>query len=544
MKKFLLALSVFALSASAQSTDNELDLKIEINRHPCIQMPENADGATSVRQMHKTSLKHSNALLNAKGTPKIVVALVNFEDKKFTTKTTDAELVEQFDKFFNGKNVSGQIGHNPRSVSEYFDITSKGQFTPEFTVLNPVTVKAVSTYANKAATFMKDALDAIDAQMKNRTADFDNNKGVKDGVVDGIVIVFAGEGSNTNSADKTNVLWPCTWSSSIYASAGGIKYAAPLICPEIIGKTYLNGIGVYVHEMSHAMGLPDFYDTNSTYVAPGMDYWSLMDAGEYTNNGFDPTPYTAYEKAYFGWIELEELNSAATIENMKTLHEGDKAYIIYNDGNKGEYYILENRTFGDPLNSKLCKLFEEGLMIYHVDENASAWSNNTVNRDINHQMMTIVPANGHFEMKDNIEYDSNGRTQKYLNEMKGHLWPLNTAYTTDFGLTTGNNQLTDEERKADNRIAPAATLYNANTDGKKLMHKPITEITKNADKSISFKFMGGSTTGIEEVEVGESGSNASLSSRGSKGSIYNLAGQKVNNNYKGFVIKNGRKYIK
>ena len=39
-----------------------------------------------------------------------------------------------------------------------------------------------------------------------------------------------------------------------------------------------------------------------------------------------------------------------------------------------------------------------------------------------------------------------------------------------------------------NRSQPAATLYNKNTDGKKLMNIRITDITKNSDGTMSFNF--------------------------------------------------------
>ena len=41
---------------------------------------------------------------------------------------------------------------------------------------------------------------------------------------------------------------------------------------------------------------------------------------------------------------------------------------------------------------------------------------------------------------------------------------------------------------------PAATLYNANSDGSLLMHKPITRIAKAANGDISFVFMAGQGT--------------------------------------------------
>lgn len=74
-----------------------------------------------------------------------------------------------------------------------------------------------------------------------------------------------------------------------------------------------------------------------------MDYWSLMDAGEYTYNGYRPTEYTAWERERFGWMEIETLTEPADI-TLITLANKGKAYRIVNDkDNTGhEYYIVEN----------------------------------------------------------------------------------------------------------------------------------------------------------------------------------------------------------
>jgi hypothetical protein len=198
--------------------------------------------------------------------------------------------------------------------------------------------------------------------------------------------------------------------------------------------------------------------------------------------------------------------------------DGGNAYIIYNDANHSEYYLLENlNSNNNVVYGTMQNFFGGGLIIYHVDEDANAWNNNKINTIVDHQRMTIVPANGHFEIQDNFTKGSNPDVNKLASELIGHLWPLKeqpfTSYyirdnagnpvTIDpiqyWGMTSGNNQLTDEERTEDDRIAPAATLYNVNTDGQKLMHKSITDITLNNDGTVSFNFMGGSPTAVRDI---------------------------------------------
>ena len=75
---------------------------------------------------------------------------------------------------------------------------------------------------------------------------------------------------------------------------------------------------------------------------------------------------------------------------MPAINEEGMAYIIRNTGNTNEYYILENRqqtTFGTGNHG-------HGLMVWHIDYNRTAWNNNQVNANKDHQRMTFLPADG------------------------------------------------------------------------------------------------------------------------------------------------------
>ena len=76
------------------------------------------------------------------------------------------------------------------------------------------------------------------------------------------------------------------------------------------------GMGVFCHEFGHALGLPDFYNTDPavTLSRNPFGYWSIMDAGPYVNNANAPIGYTAYERSYLGWLKLKELTSPQTVK--------------------------------------------------------------------------------------------------------------------------------------------------------------------------------------------------------------------------------------
>lgn len=492
---------------------------IPIIRQSCVQVDSIAEG----RSIQRTAASQSQAPLRASGSPKIIVCLAQFPDVKFTVAEDTESLKSLFNTFFNGKNIGA--GNNPYSVADYFRDMSQEQFTPEFVIMDPITLSKERKYygqvsgGNRRTVFRNEALDSLAVQIKDRIGELDTDA---DGKIDGVVIVFTGCGANVGDDEGMH---PACWTGAV--TRKGVAYATELVVPELLGMDYsseggpnnaiLNGIGVYVHEMSHMLGLPDFYDLN--YKAPGMDYWSLMDYGEYWQNGYAPTPYTAYERHFLGWTTLVELSEPTYVEGMKSLDNGGTAYIVYNDANPDEYYILENRNSNDKWSKSLCSSLGDGLMIYHVDYNASNWSSNKVNTDINRQRMTIVPANGHFEISENFAND----VSKYLSELRGHLWPLkNIESVLAYWGIAGNNSLTDEERTEGDRIAPAARLHTPNTDGTYLMHKPITDIAFDSKtKTASFSFMGGTSTGIEEAY----GSNVIVGDAMLK--VYTLDGRQV-----------------
>lgn len=541
MKKIfaIVALLGAVINANAQTEDGIELLENpfpQVDRQPCmIDFTPTTSANVARPGMRRSNMKQQDAPLGGKGSPEIPVILANFSDEQFQDPSTATDdngyafhfrgtLAELYDSFFNGSNFLGnpskRPGMNRFSVAEYFNLVSQGQFTPHFTILDPVTLpKTKSGYGTDRAAFRNAALLAAADQIKGRIPDFDKDRGVQDGIVDGVIIIFPGQGKNTTRTGSAHpgYLHPCCWGGKV--TSDGVSYATQLIVPELFenGSTMiLNGFGVYVHEMSHMLGLPDFYDTN--YKGSGMDYWSLMDAGEYVNAGFNPTPYTAYEKIYMDWIQPVELNKPTSVENLTNVSDGGDAYIIYNDANHSEYYLLENlNNNNNVVYGTMQNYFGGGLIIYHVDEDATAWNNNNVNTVVDHQRMTIVPANGHFEIQDNFTKGTNADLSKLASELIGHLWPLKevpftTYYTRDevgnpvvidplqyWGMVSGNNQLTDEERTEDDRIAPAATLFNENTDGQKLMHKSITDITLNDNGTVSFNFMGGEPTAVRDI---------------------------------------------
>lgn len=389
------------------------------------------------------------------GKRKGLVILVNFKDKKMQSKHTQAEWNDYFNKV--GYNKYGNNG----SVHDYFYAQSYGKLDLEFDVIGPVTVsKNMASYgANDAqgndidpAGMIKEACELAYAKEKMDMSQYDWDG---DGAVDQVYVIYAGYGEAAGG--EANTIWPHEWDiqgGGYSLVLGGQRIRTYACSSELNGGygTDISGIGTACHEFSHCMGIPDFYDTAGGGCF-GMDAWDLMDYGSYGGDGYEPTGYNAYEKWVSGWIEPTILTEPCYIKNMKPLSDAPEACVVFNEANKNEYYIFENRQ----LKGTDVALPNHGMLVIHVDYDQRVWFDNEVNNTSNHQRFTVVPA-------DN----------KLTSE---------TVTGDTYPGTTKSTELTDTSK-------PAATLFNANSDGRKFLGKPVTDITEK-DGLISFTFMGG-----------------------------------------------------
>ena len=404
------------------------------------------------------------------GVKKIPVILSAFKDKKFSVGSTDTKVRNYFDKFFNGTDISVTTD-NWGSVRQYFIDQSLGQFQPEFAVIGPVELDSVYGYYGGDRGGAKDTLYSkfvreSFTKAKGLVDDwtpFDNDG---DGKVDMCVLIFAGMGQNyTNSYGDKSTIWPKEMPTS-YTIEGVTLAGCSSSCElrptaasgGVITAYKPDGVGVVIHELSHAIGLPDLYDTNNK--AFGLDYWSIMDYGMYTRSSNVPVGYTAYEREFMGWQQTE------TIEGPRTLHiscfdDGGKGYKLVNSANPNEYYILDNRQ-AKGWDWGVCSNRGHGMLVFHVDYNYSAWTSNSVNTNPSHQRLTIIPANGTLIGANNYKNKNEWQTS-----LMGNPYP---------GITE-NHELSDTSE-------PASLVFTGT-----YMRKPMYDIEETEDGMITVKVM-------------------------------------------------------
>lgn len=400
------------------------------------------------------------------GKKKGLIILVEFSDLAFETGHDKTF----YNRVANEEGFTSPEGFNG-SVKDYFKAQSGGSFELDFDIVGPVKLShSYSYYGDNdywgddlhPGEMVADACKAVDAEVDFSKYDWDG-----DGQADQVFVLYSGLGEAAGGDDDT--VWPHEWdlASSDYGESLTLDgtvvntYACSsemtIVEDGTDWVTVVDGIGTICHEFSHCLGYPDMYDTVGSNF--GMATWDIMDYGCYNGNGYTPCGYTSYERWVAGWIAPIELTEDMSVENQRALSEGGDAYIIYNDNHKDEFYLLENRqkTGWD------AALNGEGLLILHVDYDKTVWDNNEVNNNANRQRCTIFHA-------DNKDGDFNSYGELLEDDLAGDPYPYNT-----------NNSLTNTSK-------PKATLYNANTDGKKLMNKSVTDITRNADGTMSFNF--------------------------------------------------------
>lgn len=443
------------------------------------------------------------------GKRRALLMLVDFSDKPLSY------TAEDFRAQVNDENYTGHSNYG--SVHDYFLSQSYEQFDLTFDVVGPLQVSKKASYYGSndiygndkyPATMVAEACELAHAEGIN-FADYDWDG---DGEAEMVVCIYAGGGEAQDAG--ANTIWPHQWTLSEALEYGdgpgrfeidGTYIDRYLVLNELNGNgksAKLDGIGTFCHEYSHGLGLPDIYDTVNQYAASfGMDAWSLMDSGCYNGDGYVPCAYTAYERMYCGWLEPTELYYGCNIEGMKSITNAPEAYIIYNEKNRNEYYLLQNIQ----QNGWNEEAPGHGMLVMHVDYDPEIWDNNTVNNDKNHRCCTIVPAD-------------------------------NNTYTSTSGLAGDPYPGSKKKTVLSDTSIPAATLYNRNVDNRKFLGKPIENIAEsfgddNNDGTISFTFNGGEVVGIANVN-----DDASTST-----SIFDIYGRRTKGTIApGIVITNGR----
>ena len=452
------------------------------------------------------------------GSPKALVILAEFQDTTFTIQDTKDVFTNYLMNEDHFKDKRYNQDQNYKGVRGYFKDCSYGKFTPTFNVVGPVKLPKEQTYygagSDNIKALIEDACSAVDGMVN--FADYDANN---DGIVDLVYVIYAGHSANIGG-NKTTDIWPKSGTVTISKKLDGKSIRRYGVSNELAGlenktkdKETINGIGLFCHEFSHTLGLPDIYAYNTdaeNQDNQGMEFWDIMDGGTGIRGGRVPASYLAWEREVMGWMNIDELKNDITINSLKSIDNGGKAYKIVNPKNSNEYIVLQsiqkgpwNQGWGDGTYGK-------GLFAYRISYpsgkvNVFDYPNNVKGKP----RVIPIPADGKILAAAN----AGGKLNVYTAQLNGDLYPYN-----------GNNK-TNNFKMYDGTI----------------LNKSIFDIVENdAARYVSFKFKNNETNGIQAPSIIERST--------SDNRIYTLDGRYVGTDASilphGIYIQNNKKFVK
>lgn len=457
------------------------------------------------------------------GSPKALVILAEFQDTTFTIQDTKKVFTNYLTNEGHFSDTRYGQNQNYKGVRGYFKDCSYGKFTPTFNVVGPVKLPKEQTYygagSDNIKALIEDACSAVDGMVN--FADYDANN---DGIVDLVYVIYAGHSANIGG-NKTTDIWPKSGTVTISKKLDGKSIRRYGVSNELAGlenkakdKETINGIGLFCHEFSHTLGLPDIY----AYKTPaedqddqGMEYWDLMDGGPSVNNGMIPPSYLAWEREVMGWMEIDELKENCEINNLKSIDKDGKAYKIVNPKNSNEYIVLQsmqkgawNQGWGDGTYGK-------GLLAYRVSYKSDKVNVFDFPNNVKGKPRVIpIPADGKILAAANAKgLNMRERFTAFTKQLNGDPYPYNGIDKIDKFM-----------------------MYNGT-----ILKWSIFDIIENdTERHVSFKFINNEPTAIQSLSIIERST--------SDNRIYTLDGRYVGTDASilphGIYIQNNKMFVK
>lgn len=321
---------------------------------------------------------------------RVPVVLVEFADRTFARD----DIAEYLDNILNNREWSNE--YSPGCAAQYFEECSNGKFSTIFDIAKvKLPMSAAGLYKGNKEVMGKFLHNVMQQMPALDFARYDYNQ---DGILDTVIFIYAG-----TYLDKDNDMFGL-WCHHVEYTEISERYTLPsailngkllgpcAVLPEFFPDGSEIGIGAICHEVGHMLGLPDW--TNFTLATesrtPGT--LSVMDNGYFNMSGQCPPLFSAYEKWYCRWAEIDQIQIT---EDPKEFCFGAFGTPDYKVGIldvveaeqvlPNEYYIFETRH----RSGWDASLPEEGLFIWHVIYYATPWSGNIVNSYGNSRLYPI-----------------------------------------------------------------------------------------------------------------------------------------------------------
>ncbi|WDE11130.1 M6 family metalloprotease domain-containing protein [Thalassomonas haliotis] len=352
-----------------------------------VQLPDNGQGDPDIPI---TWLSAPTGLPSI-GEQKIFVLLMEFNNYEHLAR----DNVEKMTRDIFGEGKSDNYPFD--SVSNFYRRSSFGKLDIVGDVLGWYKVDADREDIDQAEE-VKRALQHYD-QLGHDFSQYDRDG---NGIIDSFVVIWTGP-DGTGSLD---------WNPH-YGSLGDREF-------ELDGKTFASYVSTsesftypygefepatLIHELGHALGLPDLYDTNRAVGLPGgLGGLDIMGAGDHGD-------HNALSKFLLGWITPQVLGSGSKEISLAPASSSGDALLIMSDADENtvfsEYFLVENR---DNQGNDASLSGNSGLFIWHIEASLSEEFNYYYmkynNRDTERKRVRLVQADGLGEIEREKPFDS------------------------------------------------------------------------------------------------------------------------------------------
>lgn len=392
------------------------------------------------------------------GSPKALVILVEFSGTPFQSREKAKNVFEHFLKgkaednlpdgyeAYTGSYAKANLRNNG-SVSDYFYVMSQGTYTPQFDVVGPYKLNHSSLYYGQGDKDNTQALVSDACNAADKDVDFSEYDADGDGMVDLVYIIYAGYPASMSG--NPNDIWPKSGTGG-FGTYDGKKVSRFGVHAELnFGRELnqkngflLSGIGLFCHEFSHTLGLPDLYPTVDVSKVDNQnpEMWDLMDGGEYTyNGGYCPTPYSPWEMDAMGWATPVELSDEKQTVTLKSYGKERVAYKIKGENN--EYLLLQNIQIGGWWTG-VALVYKTGMLVWRIDynnEDVNLFDN--PNNTLGKPKVMIVPADGYVISDYNHGDGKQWTDDQYKESLQGDPFPGATNKTELLSVVLNNSTL-------------------------------------------------------------------------------------------------------
>ncbi|MBQ8920688.1 MAG: hypothetical protein IJ060_00820 [Oscillospiraceae bacterium] len=228
------------------------------------------------------------------GDTNILMFAVNFPDCVHSENYT----TEQIWEMSFGPEDKSSSAYPLESISAYYTRSSYGRLNMQGDVFQYTTKNNIDSYIGNTDGLLEEIMSAFDSEIDYSKYDVN-----LDGTMDTVIVALPGAASGRDgNGDGSDDWWPC--SGGYYGRKKYDNVKAGNLCIGAWALSDRSGFNsTWVHELGHAMGLPDYYKYENTqngyYGLNGDAGWEMMD------DAFGDM--SAFSKLMYGWYTEKEL---------------------------------------------------------------------------------------------------------------------------------------------------------------------------------------------------------------------------------------------